>query len=420
MTVAPGQAPAAARGGGADDPRGPRACGGTRRNAGTCWTSSWASGGPRLAARGPRARGRPHRRRRRRRPGRGRAGRAVRHGRGAVADAVRAAAHPLAGARSAGRAGLLEATERLPVLYGAPSLARPPARELDAPAVRCRSTCSAVPSPCSPATRRRARASGIATTASRRGCARRTRGLPRDPDRRRLRRAAVGGAAADVAAAAARPRDYRGAAHPRRRRPAVDASGGAGRCSPASSSATSSRRRDPRLLLRRARALVDARRGDLRPGSAQHLRLPDDGQRAARPAQRVLLPRRTTTSNPRGGRYDLVDHPWVGRLMGRVHAAATRSASTPASAPTATRSGRRRSSPASARSPSGEGVRQDRWGGRQHYLQWANPTTWRNWDEAGLDYDCTLGVQRGGGLPHRDLPRVSRFRPRCPPAARAA
>ena len=37
------------------------------------------------------------------------------------------------------------------------------------------------------------------------------------------------------------------------------------------------------------------------------------------------------------------------------------------------------------------GVRQDRWGGRQHYLRWENPTTWRAWDQAGLDYDCTLG-----------------------------
>ena len=45
-----------------------------------------------------------------------------------------------------------------------------------------------------------------------------------------------------------------------------------------------------------------------------------------------------------------------------------------------------------------EGVRQDRWGGRQHYLQWVNPTTWRNWDEAGLDYDCTLGFSEAAGF----------------------
>jgi hypothetical protein len=30
-------------------------------------------------------------------------------------------------------------------------------------------------------------------------------------------------------------------------------------------------------------------------------------------------------------------------------------------------------------------------GGRQHYLRWENPLTWRNWDALGLDYDSTMG-----------------------------
>jgi hypothetical protein len=37
-----------------------------------------------------------------------------------------------------------------------------------------------------------------------------------------------------------------------------------------------------------------------------------------------------------------------------------------------------------------EGVTQETWGGRQHWLRWENPTTWRNWEAAGLDYDSTL------------------------------
>ena len=44
------------------------------------------------------------------------------------------------------------------------------------------------------------------------------------------------------------------------------------------------------------------------------------------------------------------------------------------------------------------GVRQEAWGGRQHYLQWANPATWRNWDEAGLAYDCTLAFSEAVGF----------------------
>jgi hypothetical protein len=30
-------------------------------------------------------------------------------------------------------------------------------------------------------------------------------------------------------------------------------------------------------------------------------------------------------------------------------------------------------------------------GGRQHYLRWRNPDTWRMWEEFGADYDSTLG-----------------------------
>jgi hypothetical protein len=36
------------------------------------------------------------------------------------------------------------------------------------------------------------------------------------------------------------------------------------------------------------------------------------------------------------------------------------------------------------------GVRQDRWGGRQHFLRWENPTTWRAWADAGLTYDSSV------------------------------
>jgi hypothetical protein len=34
---------------------------------------------------------------------------------------------------------------------------------------------------------------------------------------------------------------------------------------------------------------------------------------------------------------------------------------------------------------------QRQWGGRQHYLRWENPVTWQIWEDAGLDYDSTLG-----------------------------
>lgn len=45
-----------------------------------------------------------------------------------------------------------------------------------------------------------------------------------------------------------------------------------------------------------------------------------------------------------------------------------------------------------------EGIRQDAWGGRQHYLRWEAPATWRNWAEAGLNYDSTLSYADCAGF----------------------
>lgn len=44
------------------------------------------------------------------------------------------------------------------------------------------------------------------------------------------------------------------------------------------------------------------------------------------------------------------------------------------------------------------GVGQDTWGGRQHYLRWENPVTWRAWEDAQLDYDSSLGYSSVPGF----------------------
>jgi peptidoglycan/xylan/chitin deacetylase (PgdA/CDA1 family) len=44
------------------------------------------------------------------------------------------------------------------------------------------------------------------------------------------------------------------------------------------------------------------------------------------------------------------------------------------------------------------GIVQNVWGGRQHFLRWEAPTTWENYEAAGLDYDCTLGFAERPGF----------------------
>lgn len=37
------------------------------------------------------------------------------------------------------------------------------------------------------------------------------------------------------------------------------------------------------------------------------------------------------------------------------------------------------------------GIKQDRWGGRQHFLRWKNPDTWRIWEKMGANFDSSIG-----------------------------
>ena len=44
------------------------------------------------------------------------------------------------------------------------------------------------------------------------------------------------------------------------------------------------------------------------------------------------------------------------------------------------------------------GVRQESWGGRQHYLRWDVVSTWQSWEDAELCYDSTLGYPESAGF----------------------
>lgn len=45
-----------------------------------------------------------------------------------------------------------------------------------------------------------------------------------------------------------------------------------------------------------------------------------------------------------------------------------------------------------------EGLSQEGWGGRMHYLRWSHPRTMRAWERAGMAYDSTLGYAEVPGF----------------------
>jgi hypothetical protein len=157
------------------------------------------------------------------------------------------------------------------------------------------------------------------------------------------------------------------------------------------------RRRDVGLTLRRARAVVDARRGryDTDPNNTFEFLMGVSERHSLRSSFYFLARGDADHAAPR---YQLFDHPWVRDLMGRVHRRgheiglhAGFSTYLDAAA-TAEEFNRLRAT------AEGQGVTQEVWGGRQHYLQWRNPNTWRNWCAAGLQYDCSLAFSEAVGF----------------------
>jgi Family of unknown function (DUF7033) len=153
------------------------------------------------------------------------------------------------------------------------------------------------------------------------------------------------------------------------------------------------RRRDPRLALRRARSLLGDRRAD--PHNTFDFLMDVSERHGLRSAFYFLAHR---DQGPRDDGAYLFEDPWVGALIGRIARRGHEVGLHPSwctyrdAARTAEELGRLQ------RVAAAQGVRQNEWGGRQHFLRWANPDTWRNWEAAGLSYDCTLGYSEAVGF----------------------
>jgi hypothetical protein len=152
------------------------------------------------------------------------------------------------------------------------------------------------------------------------------------------------------------------------------------------------RRRDPRLALRRVRSLAGDR--GLDPHNTFDFLMDVSERHGLRSAFYFLAHR---DERPRDGDF-LFEDPWVRELIGHVgrrghEVGLHTSFCTPRDAALTRAEFARLRSVAEA-----AGVHQREWGGRQHYLRWTNPDTWRNWDAAGLAYDSTLGYAEALGF----------------------
>ncbi|MGZ4462244.1 MAG: polysaccharide deacetylase family protein [Gaiellaceae bacterium] len=85
-----------------------------------------------------------------------------------------------------------------------------------------------------------------------------------------------------------------------------------------------------------------------------------------------------------------IDDPWIRRLMRSLHERGHEIGLHPSYGTFRDGEQTRREFEALLRACDEEGIAQPLWGGRQHYLRWENPTTWQNWEDAGLAYDSSL------------------------------
>jgi hypothetical protein len=152
------------------------------------------------------------------------------------------------------------------------------------------------------------------------------------------------------------------------------------------------RRRDPRLATRRVRSLL----GDpsLDPHNTFDLLMDVSERHGVRSAFYFLAHR---DERPRAGAY-LFEDPWVRSLVARIAQRGHEIGFHPSFCTYRDAERTREELARLQRVAEAAGVQQEQWGGRQHYLRWANPDTWRNWEAAGLAYDSTLAYSEAVGF----------------------
>ena len=88
--------------------------------------------------------------------------------------------------------------------------------------------------------------------------------------------------------------------------------------------------------------------------------------------------------------YYTLDMPWVQKLMSRMHERGHEIGLHPSYATYQSVQQTHKEFRRLRQLTAALTIEQSEWGGRQHYLRWQAPTSWQNWEDAGLDYDSTL------------------------------
>jgi hypothetical protein len=156
------------------------------------------------------------------------------------------------------------------------------------------------------------------------------------------------------------------------------------------------RRRDPGLARARLQAMNARRRDDpaADPYNTFELIMDLSEHRGLRSAFYFMA----GITNPAfDGTYSLED-PWIGKLIQHIHERGHEVGLHPSYEtfrdPAAVCAER----DTLVRVCERLGVEKAEWGGRQHFLRWENPTTWRGWEQAGLAYDSSLGFPHDPGF----------------------
>ena len=156
------------------------------------------------------------------------------------------------------------------------------------------------------------------------------------------------------------------------------------------------RRRDPGLALSRVRALRARRRSA--PARDPYDSFDFIMDQSERHGLRSAFYFIAGGSDARFDAAYSLEDPWIEALIARIHARGHEIGLHPSYRTFRDAAAICRERDSLAQACERAGVEQAQWGGRQHFLRWENPTTWRAWEQAGLSYDSSLGFSAEPGF----------------------